>query len=198
MRSANICRHSHREVLRFPRPDNRGSSHLRGPVLVIGCQAVEANDELFVSLSQALCSPVEPCSLKMTFFRALKNSSILPRTCTYLPLLAMRMSSASLPRQKSKLLICRSLLSPPIPDTMRKCSKRLLHFGHLSGLLKLNFAGGCSGMLAIHVAQIHPTTSDTMWRCHYRIRVGHLYLRLLLKSRNTTLISICFKYWFVP
>ena len=34
------------------------------PVLAIGCQAVEASGELFGSLSLALCSPVEPCSLK--------------------------------------------------------------------------------------------------------------------------------------
>ena len=34
------------------------------PVLAIGCQAVEASDELFGGLSLALCSPVEPCSLE--------------------------------------------------------------------------------------------------------------------------------------
>ena len=118
---------------------------------------------------------------KIMFFQTLKNSSILPRTCAYLPLWAslmlvdVRTSSASLLRQYSKVLICHSLLSLAIPDTMWKCSKRLLHFSHSSGLLKLNFARGHSGTLVIRVAQIDPTTSDTMWCCHYRVWVGHLY-----------------------
>ena len=81
---------------------------------------------------------------KMTFFPTLKHSSILPRTCAYLPLLAslmlvdVRTSSASSPRQYSKVLIYRSSLSPAIPDAMQNCLKR---FGHSSGLLKFNFAG---------------------------------------------------------
>ena len=111
---------------------------------------------------------------KITFFRTLKNSSLLPRTCAYLPLsvslmfVDVRTSSASSPRQYSKVPICHSSLLLAIPDSMSNCSKRLLDFDHSSRLLKLNFAGGCSGMLAIHVAQIDPTTSDTMWRCRYR------------------------------
>ena len=76
-------------------------------------------------------------------------------------LVDVKMSSASSLSQYSKVLA--------ILDTMRNCSKHFLHFGHSSGLLKLNFAAGYSVTLAIRVAQIDPTTSDTMWRCRHRV-----------------------------
>ena len=48
------------------------------PILAIGCQAVEASDELFGGLSLALCSSVEPCSLKDNVLSDLEELVHLP------------------------------------------------------------------------------------------------------------------------
>ena len=79
---------------------------------------------------------------------------------------------------------------------MQNCLKHLLHFGHSSGLLKLNYRRGLQWNAG------HPCCSDrsnhfcdTMWHCRYRPGRS-LYLRLLLKPRihNSTSTSIhCYK-----
>ena len=94
------------------------------------------------------------------------------------------------------MLICCSSLLPAIPDAMQNCLKHLLHFGHSSGLLKLNYRRGLQWNAG------HPCCSDrsnhfcdTMWHCRYRPGRA-LYLRLLLKPRihNSTSTSIhCYK-----
>ena len=113
-------------------------------VLAIGCQAVEASDELFGGLSLALCSPGEPCLLEDNVLLNLEELIHLAEDL-HVPFSVgfayVRTSSASLPRQYSKVLICHSSLSPVVPDVMWNYSKRLLHFGHSSGLLTFNFAG---------------------------------------------------------
>ena len=131
---------------------------------------------------------------KIAFFWILKNLFIFPRTCAYLPLSAsVRTSSASSPKQYSKVLIGRSSLSPAIPDEMQNCSKHFLHFGHSSELLKLySQRVAVERWPSVLLRSIQPLLTP----CGV---VSHLYLRLLLKPRihNSTSTSIhCYKYWF--
>ena len=115
------------------------------PVLVIGCQAVEAIDEfkLFSSLPDAVFASWTLLSQRWCSFvpgRTHPSSLWFEHTFLYQILVDVRTSSASSPKQYSNVLICSSLLLPVIPDAMQNCSKCFLHFGHSSGLLTLNFA----------------------------------------------------------
>ena len=71
-------------------------------VLAIGCQVVEASDELFGGLSLALCSLGEPCSLEDDVLLNLEELVHLAKDL-HVPFSVgftyVRTSSASLPRQ---------------------------------------------------------------------------------------------------